>query len=66
MKRRRLGVVLLGALAIGFAFLSPVSGSDGSSSPEVRVVDAKSLPEFKADFNADLPAIRIVLLLSPT
>jgi len=64
--RGRQGVVLLGALAIGFALHPSLRGSEGPSSSEARIVDPKSLPSFKSDFNADPQAIRIVLLLSPT
>jgi hypothetical protein len=63
VKGLRRGVVLLGTLAIGVALLPPLQGLSPAG---VRTIDAKSLPSFKVDFNADAQAIRIVLLLSPT
>jgi hypothetical protein len=66
LKKAAFGGAFLVVLGIGVAVHPSLRGSEGSSSPELRVIDAKKLPSFKADFNEDGEAIRIVLLLSPT
>jgi hypothetical protein len=58
------GLVLFAVL--GIAIERRVLAGDNSSSPGLPEVTVHSLPSFKAEFNRDPDAIRIVLLLSPT
>ncbi len=57
--------VLWFALPAAILLLANLLFANGSS-PDLSVIDAKTLPALKADFNAHADATRIVLLLSPT
>ena len=64
MKRVTLGIVLIAVL--GTAIPWRLLAGEKPSSSSLSEVTVRSLPSFKADFNREPDAVRILLLLSPT
>ena len=68
-KRTRLALGVAGvvvALVAAGLWLRASPGQPPANQPPVVTLDAASLQTLRADFNRDLDAVRLIVLLSPT